>query len=73
MNCKELSNPEMKIAFAEDGVRLFEELEDIESDGMRYIRLSTDCLIMIESVDMQVKAGQFLALELSLDDIEIST
>ena len=72
LNCTELSNSEMKIALVEDGVRLSGELEDIESDGMCYLRLSPDCLTMIESGDMQVKKGQFLALELSTEDIEIS-
>ncbi len=73
LNCTKLSNSEMKINLLEDGVRLSGELEDIESDGMCYLRLSPDCLIMIESGDIQVKKGQYLALELSVGDIEIST
>jgi len=48
------------------------EVESVEEDGMAYLRLSQDCLIMIESGDSKVKGGDWVNLNIRCENIEVS-
>lgn len=48
------------------------EIESVDEDGMAYLRLSRDCLIMIDSGDSKVKGGDWVNLTIQCEDIKVS-
>lgn len=59
------------ISMDEETVILNGIVDDIDSDGMVYFRISLDCIIMIESVDSQLHKGMWLLLEFETSNIDI--
>lgn len=47
------------------------KIESIDEDGMVYLRLAQDCLIMIESVNSKINQGDWIGLNIMYEDIEI--
>jgi len=46
-------------------------LESVESDGMGFLRLSDDCLIMIETGSARLSEGQWIKLEIHYSKLVI--
>ena len=47
------------------------KIEDQDNDGMAYLRISSDCLLMVESKHSNLK-DKFIELSVSIADIEIT-
>ncbi|WP_444897337.1 hypothetical protein [Microbulbifer sp. SSSA005] len=60
------------ISLEDNSTLISGEIESVEEDGMAYLRLSQDCLIMIESGDSEVKGGDWISLKIQCEDIEVS-
>ncbi|RBO83299.1 hypothetical protein [Marinomonas aquiplantarum] len=60
------------MSIGDDSTIMNGEVEFVEEDGMAYIRLSQDCLIMIDSGDSKVKDGDWINLNIPCEDIKVS-
>ena len=69
--CNEAQNKQ-SIEFCSSVVLIRGMIESIEEDGMCYLRLSDDCLIMIDSGDIVFEEGGWIELKLAPIDIEIT-
>jgi len=47
-------------------------VDQIDEDGMIYLRLAIDCLIMVESENDEIKKGDYLLLTVNIDDFKIT-
>lgn len=71
---KDASNqtPENALTIDGDKVLMFGILESIEDDGMAYLRLSPDGLVMIEVGDDSLSEGESMLLEIERSDLEVT-
>ncbi len=64
--------PENALSIDGNTVFIFGALESIEDDGMAYLRLSTDCLIMIETGEASFNEGEKILLKIEHCDLEVT-
>lgn len=72
LNFKEYDLLAKKIFFdANDKVVLSIQVEDVDDDGVCYFRLSSDCLVIVDSKKRKNIKGKFLNISLFPEDIEL--
>ena len=47
-------------------------VEQIDEDGLIYLRVGDDCIIMIENDSNQISKGEYLLIKVKLTDLEIT-
>lgn len=52
--------------------RLIATIESVDDDGMAYLRLAPDCILMVESAGESVRPGVTVALDLEPTDLEVT-
>ena len=70
--CLQPVGAEKSITVLDRKVILTVKVEGVDVDGMCYLRLGADSLIMIERGKKQVEIGQYLTLELLPKDLELT-
>lgn len=60
------------ISTREEKVVLCGNVESVDDDGMVYLRLSTDCIIMLESEPEAVQPGRWLMLGIPVGSLELA-
>lgn len=64
--------PSTALSSQEDIVFMYGVIESVEDDGVAYLRLVPDALVMIESGDMQFFEGDYVLLKLKSSEIEVT-
>lgn len=64
--------PRDNLSMQGDVVFMYGALESIEDDGMAYLRLSPDALVMIESGEKRFSAGESVLLKFEKSEIEVT-
>jgi len=64
----------MRMSVQVDGLTcsLIGVIEQVDDDGMLFVRLATDCLIMAESAQGVFQVGQTIAIHIHCSELQIS-
>lgn len=64
--------PEYSISIDGNSVILTGMIDSLDNDGMAYLRLSDDCLIMLESDTTILSTGERVRLKLDSQELEVT-
>lgn len=66
-----LTKPHYSLSLNKNTMTFSGKVEDMDSDGMSYFRLSTDCLIMLEAEPNTFLKNQHIVFSLPLEVVKI--
>ena len=52
--------------------RLTAEVEGLDEDGMAYLRVASDCILMVESEGQSIHPGVMVSIDLEPTDLEVT-